>query len=317
MRAVEFTDKVVFRSDYPDPRPRRDEAVVDVIRAGVCRTDVEIVRGYMDFHGVLGHEFVGRVTAGPARWLGKRVVAEINCVCGRCDMCTGGLRNHCRSRTVLGILGRDGVFADKVAVPVRNLHEVPGGVGDDEAAMVEPLAAACQLARQIPFNPGQNVVILGDGRLGQLAARVLHGRCPSLLLVGKHPEKLELADRVHIQTALVDRFVPRGEADVVVEATGSADGLELACRTVRPRGTIALKSTFAGREPVNLASLVVDEVTLIGSRCGPFPDALDVLARGEVDVGNLISRHVPLEQAGEALELAAQPDVIKVLLDVA
>ncbi len=291
--------------------------MVDVIRAGICRTDLEIVRGYMGFTGVLGHEFVARVTAGPAKWRGRRVVADINCVCGCCDMCTSGLRNHCRKRTVLGIQGRDGVFADKVSVPICNLHAVPEAVSDDEAVFVEPLAAAFQLVRQIRFDRGQKVVVLGDGRLGQLIARVLCGICPSLVLVGKHPNKLELADKVHIQTALVSDFVPRQDADVVVEATGSASGLALAGRTVRPRGTIALKSTYPDDSAMNLCPLVINEVTLIGSRCGPFPDALDALARGEVDVTNLIGPHIPLEKACEALELTAAGDVIKVILDVA
>jgi threonine dehydrogenase-like Zn-dependent dehydrogenase len=316
MRAVEFADRIVFRRDWPEPKATAEEAVVAVIRAGICRTDLEIVKGYMSFRGVLGHEFVGRVCQGPARWMDKRVVAEINCVCGRCDMCTGGLRNHCRRRTVLGITGRDGVFADKVLVPVRNLHAVPEGVSDDEAAMVEPLAAAFQLVHQVRFDKSQRVVVLGDGRLGQLISRVLVRLCPNLLLVGRHAEKLALADHVHIQTARVENFIPRQEADVVVEATGSPAGLELACRTVRPRGTIALKSTYAGRQPVALAGVVVDEITVVGSRCGPFPDALDALARGEINLSNLIGRHLPLEKAQEAFNLAARGDVVKVLFDV-
>jgi len=316
MRAVEYTDQLVFRTDYPEPTASRDEAVVEVIVAGICSTDLEILTGYMGFRGVLGHEFVGRVVDGPAKWVGKRVVAEINCVCGRCDMCTGGLHNHCRERTVLGIDGRDGAFADRVAVPVRNLHEAPEALSDDEAVFAEPLAAALQLTRQIRFDISQTVVVLGDGRLGQLVARALRRTCPALTLVGRHAEKLELAERRHIQTALADEFVPRKNADVVVDATGSADGLRLAMRTVRPRGTIALKSTYAGSEPVNLAPVVVDEVTIVGSRCGPFPDALAALASGDVDVTNLISRRAPLEQAAEAMELAGRPDVVKVLLDV-
>ena len=316
MRAVEFTDKVVFRTDYPAPRAVAGEAIVQVILAGICRTDIEITRGYMGFHGVMGHEFVGRVIQGPPRWKDKRVVAEINCVCGQCDMCTSGLSNHCRNRTVLGIAGRDGAFADRLSVPVRNLHEVPSSVTDEEAALVEPLAAAFQLVRQIRFDAGQKVVVLGDGRLGQMVSRVLAGRCPSLVLVGKHPEKLELAERVHVQTALVKDFLARHDADIVVDATGTVDGFELACRTVRPRGILALKSTYAGSQPVNLAPLVIDEITLIGSRCGPFPDALAALARGEVDLGNLISCHMPLESAPEALELAGSGKAMKVLLDV-
>jgi len=316
MRAVEYTGELVCRTDYPDPRASRDEAVAEVIVAGVCTTDLEILRGYMGFRGVLGHEFVGRVVDGPPKWVDKRVVAEINCVCGQCDMCTGGLRSHCRNRTVLGIDGRDGVFADRVAVPVLNLHEVPEGLCDDEAVFAEPVAAAMQLTRQIRFDISQTVVVLGDGRLGQIIARVLRQVCPTLTLVGRHAAKLELAERQHIQTAAVDEFVPRKDADVVVDATGSSSGLRLAMQTVRPRGIIALKSTYAGDEAINLAPLVIDEVTLIGSRCGPFGDALAALAAGDVDVTNLISRRLPLDRAVEAMDVARQSDVVKVLLDV-
>ena len=316
MRAVEYTSELAFRTDYPEPRASRDEAVVEVIAAGVCTTDLEILRGYMGFRGVLGHEFVGRVVDGPGKWIGKRVVAEINCVCGRCDMCTSGLRSHCRNRTVLGIDGRDGAFADRVAVPVLNLHEVPEGLSDAEAVFVEPVAAALQLARQVRFDISQTVVVLGDGRLGQIIARVLRGACPTLTLVGRHPAKLELAERQHIQTAVVDEFVPRKDADVVIDATGSASGLRLAMQTVRPRGIIALKSTYAGDEAVNLTPVVIDEVTLIGSRCGPFGDALSALACGDVDVTNLISRRLPLDRAIEAMDLAGQDDAMKVLLNV-
>jgi len=316
MRAVTFTDRLEVRTDYPEPAAAAGEVVVDVLTAGICSTDLEILRGYMGFSGVLGHEFVGRVADGPPAWAGKRVVAEINCVCGRCDMCTGGLRSHCRRRTVLGIDGRDGVFAERVAVPIRNLHEVPQVVSDDEAVFAEPLAAALQLTRQIRFDIAQTVVVLGDGRLGQLVARVLRHPCPSLTLVGRHPAKLELAERQHIQTALEEDFVPRQTADVVVDATGTAEGLALALRTVRPRGTIALKSTFAGGAAIDLSPLVINEVTVVGSRCGSLPDALTALASGDVDVTNLISRRFGLDAAAEAMEVAGRGDVVKVLLDV-
>ncbi|MFW6146225.1 MAG: MDR/zinc-dependent alcohol dehydrogenase-like family protein [Planctomycetota bacterium] len=316
MQAVTFTDRLEVRTDYPEPVAAAGEVVVDVLTAGICSTDLEILRGYMGFTGVLGHEFVGRVADGPPAWAGKRVVAEINCVCGRCDMCTGGLAGHCRRRTVLGIDGRDGAFAEKVAVPVRNLHEVPQVVSDDEAVFAEPLAAALQLTRQIRFDIAQTVVVLGDGRLGQLVARVLRHTCPTLTLVGRHPAKLELAERQHIQTSLADDFVPRQAADVVIDATGTADGLALAMRTVRPRGTIALKSTVAGGASIDLSSLVINEVTVVGSRCGPLPDALTALASGDVDVTNLISRRFPLAAAAEAMGVAGRGDVVKVLLDV-
>jgi len=209
-----------------------------------------------------------------------------------------------------------GVAIGATAVPI--LVTLTGGLFAVVAwGLVEPLAAAFQLVRQVRFERGQKVVVLGDGTLGQLIARVVHRICPSLVLVGKHSEKLELAEKVHIQTAEVGDFVPRQDADVVVDATGAASGLALACRAVRPRGTIVLKSTYAGDEPVDLSSLVINEVTLIGSRCGPFADALNALARHEVDVTNLVSRHMSVENAIEALELAARSDVVKVILDVA
>ncbi len=317
MCAIEFRDRLAFRRDYPEPAATADQAIVQVTRASICRTDLEIVKGYMNFQGVLGHEFVGRVCKGPKAWMDKRVVAEINCICGHCDMCTGGLRNHCRNRTVLGIAGRDGAFADKIVVPIWNLHAVPDSISDDQAVMVEPLAAAFQLVHQMRFDPQHKVIVLGDGRLGQLVARVLVRCCPRLVLVGKHEEKLALADRVHIQTVHLKDFQPRHQADIVVEATGSPAGLELAAETVRPRGTIALKSTYAGRQPLALAQIVINEVTVIGSRCGPFPDALVALARGEVDVTNLLGPHMPLEKAQEAFEMAQRHDVVKVIFDVA
>ena len=316
MLALVCDGGVALRQDYPTPKPRRDEALVAVRTAGICRTDLEIVRGYMGFRGVMGHEFVGAVVVGPKKWKDKRVVAEINCVCGRCDMCRGGASNHCRNRTVLGIDGRDGVFAEYVAVPVRNLHAVPDAVSDEEAVFVEPLAAALQLVRQVKFDPAQKVVVLGDGRLGQLVARALKCLVRRPLLVGKHARKLEAAEKQGIQTVLADEFVPRAQADVVVDATGSASGFELAMRTVRPKGTIVLKSTFTANDALNLAPVVVNELTVIGSRCGPFPDALRALATRQVDLSALISGRLPLSQGLAALAAAEKPDAIKVLIDV-
>jgi threonine dehydrogenase-like Zn-dependent dehydrogenase len=322
MLALVFDGKVVLRRDYPAPRPARGEALVAVRLAGVCSTDLEVIRGYMGFTGVMGHEFVGEVLEGPGDWRGKRVVAEINCVCTRCDMCRSGLSNHCRDRTVIGIAKRDGVFAELVTLPVANLHEVPAAVPDEQAVFAEPLAAAYQVTRQVKFQPSDAVVVLGDGRLGQLVARVLRPQVRRLLLVGKHASKLEVAEKQGIETMVLEDFVPRGLADVVVEATGSPSGLELAMRAVRPRGLIVLKSTFApGRKDekireINLSPLVVNEVTLVGSRCGPLDRALAALASGEVDVSALVSRRYKLEQAEEALQAAADPRNIKVLIDV-
>ena len=316
MLALVFDGKPVLRSDYPRPTPDEGEALVAVRMAGICSTDLEVTRGYMGFRGVMGHEFVGEVVAAPGRWTGKRVVAEINCICGRCDMCTTGLSNHCRNRTVLGIDGHDGVFAEYVCLPVRNLHEVPEGVGDAEATFAEPLAAAMQVARQVKLDSATRVVVLGAGRLGQLVARVVRNVGAELLLVGAWAGKLEAAEKQGIQTASLEAFRPAAAADVVVDATGSPAGLALAMQTVRPRGTIVLKTTVAAAAGVNLAPLVVNEVTLVGSRCGPFPAALRALADGDVDVSALISRRFPLSRAPEALQAARGDDVIKILLDV-
>ncbi len=316
MLALVFDGKVALRSDYPDPTPARDEALVGVRVAGVCSTDLEVMKGYMGYTGVMGHEFVGQVLAGPERLRGKRVVCEINCPCGKCDMCTGGLSNHCRDRTVVGIAGRDGAFAEMIAVPSANLHVVPDGVSDDQAVFVEPLAAAFQVTRQVTFQRHDRVVVLGDGRLGQLVARVLRPMLDKLVMVGTHPAKLEAAEKHGIETITAQRFAAKQAADVVIEATGSPAGIELAMRAVRPRGTIVLKSTVAAGEAVNLSPLVVNEVTVIGSRCGPFGDALTALAAGEVDVYGLISQRFPLSRGAEALAAAERADNIKVLIDV-
>ena len=317
MLALVFDGSPVLRSDYPEPRCAKGEALIAVKVAGVCSTDLEILKGYMGFRGVMGHEFVGVMADGPKPWIGKRVVAEINCVCGRCDMCTRGLSNHCRSRGVLGIDGRDGAFAQYVAIPVRNLHEVPAGVSDEAAVFVEPLAAAFQIIRQIKCAGNDNVVVLGDGRLGQLIVRVLKLRVRRLLMVGRHAAKLEAAEKQGVQTILEADFVPSAQADVVIDATGSPGGLELAMKEVRPRGTIVLKSTTAaGAGGLDLAPLVINEVTVVGSRCGPVPDALRALLRREVDVSALISRRFPLSEAAAALEAARSSENIKVLIDV-
>ena len=316
MLALVCDGKCVLKTDYDKPRPASDEVLVAVRTAGICRTDLEILAGYMDFRGVMGHEFVGTVVEGPARWKNKRVTAEINCACGRCDMCTRGLANHCRHRTVLGIDGHDGVFAEYVAVPVGNLHEIPEGLDDEQAVFVEPLAAALQIVRQVEIRCSDSVVVLGDGRLGQLVARVIKDMLGGARMVGRHAERLTAAAKQGIETVAVEQFVPRAEADVVIDATGRAAGFDLAMRTVRPRGTIVLKSTFAGGKALDLAPLVVNELTVVGSRCGPFGEAIEALATGRIDPAALVSKRFPLSQAIAAVEAAGRPENIKVLIDV-
>jgi len=316
MLALTFDGRLRVRDDYDDVRPGAGEVVVGVRLGGICRTDLEIAKGYMDFTGVLGHEFVGVVQAGPARWVGKRVVAEINCPCGSCELCGAGLGNHCRSRTVIGIAGRDGAFAERLALPEANLHEVPPELTDEQAVFVEPLAAAIQVTRQVELGPARDVVVLGAGRLGQLVARVLAATGADPLLVDGNGGKLALAGAKGLRTAPLDEYAGAGRADVVVDATGCAAGFDLAMRAVAPRGTIVLKSTFAADAGMNLAPLVINEVTVVGSRCGPFDEALDVLARRAVDVSDLISARFPLRRGARALAAAAEGESLKVLIDV-
>jgi threonine dehydrogenase-like Zn-dependent dehydrogenase len=317
MKAVRFDGQLRFDADYPDPRPGDDECLVRVRMAGICATDLHITRGYMNFQGVIGHEMVGVVEDGPANWVGKRVVCEINCVCRRCDLCLAGLSNHCRNRTVMGILGRDGCFAERVTVPVRNLHAVPEVLADEEAVFVEPLAAAYQVLAHCPIDRRTKVCVLGSGRLGLLVAQVLKTTGCQLIVIGRNHAKLEMCDKKGIQGLHVDHVSQRKALDVVVDCTGQPDGLTLAMSLVRPRGTIVLKSTCAEAAPVHLAPLVIDEITLLGSRCGPFSEAINALVRGVVDVQSLISRVFPLEKALDAIDAAGSPENLKVLLRVA
>jgi threonine dehydrogenase-like Zn-dependent dehydrogenase len=314
MRALVFDDVVRFRTDHADPRPSDGDVLVRVVRAGVCETDLQLIRGYMGFRGVLGHEFVGIAESGP--WAGRRVVGEINCSCGRCPTCRSGSPTHCPNRTVLGILNHDGAFADRIAVPQRNLHLVPDSIPDDVAVFTEPVAAAFRIAEQIPIRRKDRLVVLGDGRLGNLCAQVLAGLSDHVLAIGKHPEKLALLSAKGIQTALVGSDTPQRAADVVVECTGSETGLPAALQLVRPRGTIVLKTTVAGTQTLAWAPLVIDEVTLVGSRCGPFDRALAALEDGRVDVRPLISDRFGLSDGLAALERAQSKGVLKVLLEM-
>lgn len=316
MKALVLDGKPRLDDAYPDPQIKAGEALIQVRLAGICGTDLELAKGYMGFRGVPGHEFVGRVVAGSDRWFGRRVVGEINCPCRACDMCSRGLANHCRRRTILGIAGRAGAFAQFLALPESNLHQLPETVSDAEAVFVEPLAAALQVLRQCPVEPRTRVAVLGSGRLGLLVAQVLQRTGCKLEVIGRNPRTLLFCDRHGIQTKRLDEVVPRAEHDVVVDCTGSADALPLAMQLVRPRGTIVLKSTHAAAAPVNLTSLVVNEVNLVGSRCGPFADAAAMLARREVDVTAMVTKTYKLDQALEALDAAEDPANIKVLLQI-
>lgn len=302
------------RDDYPVPKPGPGEILVRVIRAGICETDLQLIKGYMGFEGILGHEFVGVAQSG--EFAGQRVVGEINCSCYDCGMCHLGLPTHCPNRTVLGILGHDGAFAEYIAVPERNLHAVPKALSTDEAVFVEPVAAAYQILKQRLVERGQSVVVLGDGRLGNLCAQVLRDFGCELLVVGKHPEKLQILNQLDIDTVLLADSRPRREADVVVDCTGSETGLPTALQFVRPWGTVILKTTVAGEQTLALAPIVIDEVRVVGSRCGPFPDAIIGLESGRVQVKPLISNRFSLDDGAVALEATSSQPVLKVLLDI-
>ncbi len=317
MRALVFNQSLSYQPRHPDPASSLGDTLIRVRQAGICATDLEITKGYMGFTGVLGHEFVGEVVSSSDKDLvSQRVVGEINVVCGRCDLCQSGLSNHCRNRSVLGILKHDGAFAEFIRLPAMNLHVVPKSVDDDAAVFVEPLAAAFQVLKQIKLDGRKWVTVLGDGRLGLLVAQVLRNvDCP-VRVIGKHPDKLAICEKWGIRSRPLADINPRHDQDVVIDCTGSASGFEMAMAMVRPRGTIVLKSTAAQGKPLNLAPLVIDEINVIGSRCGPFREALRALAEKSVDVVSLINRRMRLEQGVEAIEYAGRPGVLKVLLTI-
>ncbi len=315
MRALVFNKTLALQPRHPDPAATDGDALVRVRQAGICATDLEIIKGYMGFSGILGHEFVGDVVQSSNKDLvGQRVCGEINIVCGRCDLCLSGLSNHCRNRSVLGILNHDGAFAEFVRLPSLNLHVLPRNVDDDAAVFVEPLAAAFQVLKQVHVDSRKWVTVLGDGRLGLLVAQVLQDAGCPVRVIGKHASKMALCEKWSIRSRPVEDIVPRHDQDIVVECTGNTEGLELALQMVRPRGTIVLKSTAAAGTALNLAPLVIDEVNVIGSRCGPFREAIAALAEKRIDVASLIHRRMKLDQGLEAMELAARPGVLKVIL---
>ena len=309
--------RLQVREDLEEPVAAPGEAVVGVRLAGICGTDLELVEGYYPFSGVPGHEFVGEVVAAPGNveWMGRRVAGEINVVCGRCPTCARGDSSHCERRSVVGIKDRPGAFAERLALPLVNLHPVPEGLPDEVAVFVEPLAAALEIPQQVPIGPSDRVTVIGDGRLAQLVAQTLALTGCALRVIGRHPAKLALLAARGIATGTAAE-APEGEADVAVECTGNAEGLEAARRAVRPRGTIVLKSTYRGRASLDVSRLVVDEITLVGSRCGPFAPALALVAEGRVDVAPLVHARFPLDQGVAAFAEAARPGVLKVLVEV-
>lgn len=315
MRAVMLkAGETQYRTDVPQPEPKDGEARVRVLKAGICETDLQLIRGYMGFEGVLGHEFVGIAETGP--FAGQRVVGEINCSCRVCDDCKAGLETHCRHRSVLGILNHDGAFADSLVLPQVNLHRVPEEIPTELAALTEPVAAAFQIPAQLPLEKYANAIVLGDGRLGNLCAQVIRLAGCQVKVVGKHPEKLKLFSELDFETIERKNLPPTRSADLVVDCTGSDTGLPLALQLVKPRGTIVLKTTVAGEQTLRLAPLVIDEITMVGSRCGPFDRALEALRNEEINVRCLLSEEFPIHDALTALKRAGDRDVLKVLLQI-
>jgi alcohol dehydrogenase len=328
MRALVCNEGIRYDPCFADPVPLPGEALVRVRLAGICNTDLELRRGYLGFRGVLGHEFVGDVVqASDPTWEGVRVVGDINAACYACATCRAGRHTHCPNRTTLGIAGRDGAFADFLLLPMANLYAVPQSVSDEIAVFAEPLAAACEIVEQINILPTDRVVVLGDGKLGLLVAAVLRLTGADLTLVGRSAAKVSIAEAwgIHVQrieqgtrdeTLSSSRTAKRSieRADKVIECTGSPDGFAEALQYVRPGGTLVLKSTYHGKVQVDMSAVVVDEITLVGSRCGPFAPALRLLETGLVDPTPLLSGMFPLSRGQSALDYAAERGVLKVLL---
>lgn len=334
MLAFHVVNKKLVKTAKPLPKLRPGWALIRLRLAGICNTDLEILRGYHDFHGTPGHEFVGEVAevcgvsgATGKKWVGRRVTGEINIHCSAfgyrplCEFCRRGLLTHCARRRVLGIVGHDGALAEYFALPLENLHLVPGNVRDEQAVFVEPLAAACQILAQVAMKSFREAAVLGDGKLAQLIARVLRTALLRVVMYGKHADKLALARQARITTRRIDggaldlRRV-KEKYRLLVEATGSPSGLALAQHMTEPRGTLVLKSTFHGAAPVETWPIVVKEITVVGSRCGPFDQAIALLRSGKIDPTPLIARTFPLAEASAAIEFAQLRGVMKVLLAV-
>jgi alcohol dehydrogenase len=314
MKALWFDGERLALREIPPPELRPGWARLRVRLAGICRTDLELTRGYMGFRGVLGHEFVGEVIeCADTGWVGKRVAGEINAACGTCEACRRGLGRHCPTRSVLGILNMDGCLAEECQLPAANLHEVPDGLSDRMAVFTEPVSAACEILDQVPLTGRERAVVLGDGKLGILCAWVLGTVLSDVTLVGRHPAKLERARWGGLRAVPADPG-PEPGADLVVEATGRGSGLHAAMRLCRPRGTLVLKSTVAAPGDINLAPLVIHEITVVGSRCGRFETGLARLRDHRLPVERLIEGQYPLDRGLEAFEHAARPGVLKILI---
>jgi threonine dehydrogenase-like Zn-dependent dehydrogenase len=318
MKAVWLeNNKLSYRTDVPIPEPEPDEALVKVSLAGICATDLELVKGYYPYRGIPGHEFVGRIDQAPnqPQRVGQRVVGEINISCGKCATCLTGRKSHCPQRTVMGIVNHQGTFAEYLCLPLTNLIPVPDTVSDEDAVFVEPLAAALEIREQIPIAASDHVLVLGAGRLGQLIAQSLIPTGCNLRVAARYEKQQKILAENNIKN-IVEHTISENEYDIVIEATGSPEGFFLAQKAVRPRGTIVLKSTYQGDIQINLSSIVVDEITLLGSRCGPFAPALGMLQSGQVNPAGLIDARYPLDEALQSFDHASKPGTLKVILEI-
>jgi 2-desacetyl-2-hydroxyethyl bacteriochlorophyllide A dehydrogenase len=316
MLSVHLENGHVFVLDIPKPERPPGYALIRTLAAGICSTDLELQRGYYGFSGTPGHEFVGEVVeADDATLLNQRVAGEINLPCGNCSWCSRHLGRHCPHRTVLGIVKHPGAFQEFFTLPERNLHLIPDGIATESAVFIEPLAAACEILDQVRIPAGEKVAVLGDGKLGLLISQALHAHGAKVLQFGRHRDKLLIAARAGVETASVNATLPEAEFDFVVDATGTREGLSNAVRMVKPRGTVILKSTVHGEVAIDTAPVIVNEITLIGSRCGRFEPAMELLRLGTVRVDRLITDRFPLASAPEAFARAAEKGVLKVLLE--
>ena len=314
MKATIFDGKhITLDKNYPDPE--FNETLVRVSLAGICGTDLEILDGYMQYNGILGHEFVGVVEkSSNSDLIGKRVVGEINAGCGKCDSCINGMERHCPSRTVLGILKRNGAFAEFLSLPEKNLHVIPDSISDEQAVFVEPLAAAFEINEQVSLKPEWNVAVVGDGRLAQLIIQVIKLTCSNITCFGKHEKKLEGLVQSGIKIKVGIESTDEQLFDLVIEATGSNSGFSDTMKLVKPRGTVILKSTIASRENLDLTPTIINEITLIGSRCGLFKPAIEALASGKISVNSMIDSTFSLEKFEDAIIYAKKPNTLKVFL---
>ena len=316
MKALWLENKELsLKDNLPIPQPPEGEALIKVLQAGICNTDLELLRGYYPYTGILGHEFVGRVEKGPENLINRAVVGEINAACGECRFCKSGQPTHCENRTVLGIVNRHGAFAEYLTLPIKNLYVVPENVSLDEATFTEPVAAALEIQEQVKITPNQKVLVVGDGKLGQLVAQTLALTGCDLLVIGRHSDKLANLESRGIKVGFKDVLKERS-FDIAVECTGNPEGFSIARSALRPRGIVVLKSTYAANLNLDISAIVVDEITLIGSRCGPFQKAINLLAQKAIDVNSLIQHRYPLEEAISAFQCAGKRGVLKVLLEM-